>query len=101
MEGTGRRRCSNACPGVNHSQQSFRRGVLTAFPLHSSGTDLTLFNRHPSGVFRSDFEIGSHTSVPRPMMTRRQFLRWLGGFGAVGALAATYGIAVEPMVRPR
>jgi len=35
------------------------------------------------------------------MMTRRQFLRWLGGFGAVGALAATYGVAVEPMVRPR
>jgi uncharacterized protein len=35
------------------------------------------------------------------MMTRRQFLRWLGGFGAVGALAAGYGIAFEPMLRLR
>jgi uncharacterized protein len=35
------------------------------------------------------------------MMTRRQFLRWLGGFGALGALAATYGMAVEPWLRPR
>jgi uncharacterized protein len=35
------------------------------------------------------------------MMTRRQFLRWLGGFGAVGALAATYGVVFEPMGRPR
>src|SRR5262245_27518474 len=35
------------------------------------------------------------------MMTRRQFLRWLGGLGAVGALSATYGMAFEPMLRPR
>jgi predicted MPP superfamily phosphohydrolase len=35
------------------------------------------------------------------MMTRRQFLRWLGGLGAFGALAATYGVVFEPMLRLR
>ena len=35
------------------------------------------------------------------MITRRQLLRWLGGLGAAGALAAVYGVAVEPMLRPR
>jgi len=36
------------------------------------------------------------------MITRRQFLKWLGGFGAVGSLAATYGIVIEPLLlRPR
>jgi len=35
------------------------------------------------------------------MISRRQFLRWFAAFGAVGALTAAYGIAVEPMLRPR
>jgi uncharacterized protein len=35
------------------------------------------------------------------MISRRQFLRWLGGFGAFGTLAAVYGVGVEPMLRPR
>lgn len=36
------------------------------------------------------------------MITRRQFLRWFGRLGAVGALAATYGAVVEPLLlRPR
>jgi len=34
------------------------------------------------------------------MITRRQFLRWLGGLGAAGALAGTYSL-VEPLLRPR
>jgi predicted MPP superfamily phosphohydrolase len=35
------------------------------------------------------------------MLTRRQFLRWLTTFGAVGAAAALYGFALEPLLRPR
>jgi predicted MPP superfamily phosphohydrolase len=35
------------------------------------------------------------------MITRRQFLRWLASFGAVGALASTYAVADEPLQRPR
>jgi predicted MPP superfamily phosphohydrolase len=34
------------------------------------------------------------------MITRRQFLKWVGGFGAVGALAGTYSL-IEPLLRPR
>ena len=34
------------------------------------------------------------------MITRRRFLKWLGGFGAAGALAGTYSL-VEPLLRPR
>ena len=39
--------------------------------------------------------------IPRHMISRWQFLRWLAAFGAVGAFTAAYGIAVEPMLRPR
>jgi len=35
------------------------------------------------------------------MISRRQFLRWLATAGAVGALAATYGFVIEPLIRPR
>jgi predicted MPP superfamily phosphohydrolase len=36
------------------------------------------------------------------VITRRQFLRWFGRLGAAGALAATYGAVVEPLLlRPR
>jgi predicted MPP superfamily phosphohydrolase len=32
------------------------------------------------------------------MISRRQFFRWLGGFGAVGLAAATYGFLIEPLL---
>jgi hypothetical protein len=35
------------------------------------------------------------------MISRRQFFRWLAALGAVGVSTAAYGIAVEPMLRPR
>ena len=35
------------------------------------------------------------------MISRRTFLRWLARLGATGALAATYGILVEPLLRLR
>ncbi len=35
------------------------------------------------------------------MISRRQFLRWIVRLGATGALAATYGVLVEPLLRLR
>src|SRR5262245_65088649 len=35
------------------------------------------------------------------MISRRTFLRWLVRLGASGALAATYGVVVEPLLRLR
>ncbi len=35
------------------------------------------------------------------MISRRQFLRWVASFGAAGALATSYGLGVEPRLRPR
>jgi predicted MPP superfamily phosphohydrolase len=37
----------------------------------------------------------------RRMISRRQFLQWAAAFGAVGALPASYGFAVEPRLRPQ
>src|SRR5262245_13881024 len=35
------------------------------------------------------------------MISRRQFLRWLATLGATGALLATYGVVIEPLLRTR
>jgi len=35
------------------------------------------------------------------MISRRQFLRWIATLGAAGAFAVTYGVGIEPLLRPR